>query len=227
MGTHRLRNLLPETITEVDPGPNYTLGPRTPGGGTDPLWLRFLASETITKLGHGPNYSLGPNFNDAEILHGVIEEHVTCCYHHWTGGGGTDPVWLRFLPSENITKLGPAQNCSLDPTFNDAEILHGVIEEHMICWYYHWTKGGGTDPVWLRYLASETITKLGPGPNYSLNITINNAEIIHNMIEEHVTCWYHHWTKGGGTDPVWLRFLASETNHQTGSWPNLQDGPNF
>ena len=27
MGTHRLRNLLPETITEVEPGPNYTLGP--------------------------------------------------------------------------------------------------------------------------------------------------------------------------------------------------------
>ena len=26
MGTHRLRNLLPETITKVDPGPNYTLG---------------------------------------------------------------------------------------------------------------------------------------------------------------------------------------------------------
>ena len=27
MGTHRLRNLVPKTITEVDPGPNYTLVP--------------------------------------------------------------------------------------------------------------------------------------------------------------------------------------------------------
>ena len=62
-------------------------------------------------------------------------------------GGGTDPVWLRFLASEKITKLGPAPNCSLDTTFNDAEILHGVIAEHMKCWYYHWIPVGGTDRV--------------------------------------------------------------------------------
>ena len=59
---------------------------RDPGGGTDPVWLRFLGSGTKTKLGPGPNYSLEPTFNDAEILHGVIEEHVACWYHHWMQG---------------------------------------------------------------------------------------------------------------------------------------------
>ena len=164
------------------------------GRGTDPVWLRILASETITKLCPGPNYSLDPTVNDAEILHGVIEEHVTCWYHHWTKGGGTDLVLLRFLASGTITKLCPGPNYSLDPTVNDAEILHGVIEEHVTCWYHHWTKGGGTDIVWLKFLASGTITKLGPGPNYSLEPSFNDAEILHGVIEEHVACSYDHWT---------------------------------
>ena len=140
--------------------------------------------------------------------------------------GGIDPVWLRFLASEKITKLGPAPNCSLDPTFNDAEILHGVIAEHMKCWYYHWIPVGGTDPVWLRFLESETITKLGHGSNYSLDPTVNDAEILHGVIEEHVTCWYHHWTQREGKTKYDYIF-GLWNHHQTVSWLKLQPGANF
>ena len=89
MGTHRLRNLLPETITEVDPGPNYTLG---------------------------------PPFNDAEIPPGVKEEHVTCWYHHWTLGGSMGTHRLRNLLPETIPEVDPGPNYTLGPPFNDAEI---------------------------------------------------------------------------------------------------------
>ena len=98
MGTHRLRNLLPETITEVDPGPNYTLG---------------------------------PPFNDAEIPPGVKEEHVTCWYHHWTLGGSMGTHRLRNLLPETITEVDPGPNYTLGPPFNDAEIPPGVKEEHV------------------------------------------------------------------------------------------------
>ena len=117
---------------------------------------------------------------------------MTCWYHHWISRSGTDPVCLRFLASGTITKLGPGPKYSLDPTFNNAEIIHGMREEHVTCWYHHWTKGVGTDPVCLRFLAFGTITKLGPGPNYSLDPAFNDAEILHGVIEEQVTCWYHH-----------------------------------
>ena len=104
MGTHRLQNLLPETITEVDPGPNYTLGPtfndaeippgvkeehvtcwfhhQALGGSRGTHRLRNLLPETITEVDPGANYTLGPPFNDAVILPGVREEHVTCWFHH-------------------------------------------------------------------------------------------------------------------------------------------------
>ena len=55
----------------------------------------------------------------------------------------------------------------LDRTFNDAESLHGMVEEQVTCWYHHWIPGSGTDPVWLQFWASEKITKMGTGPNYS------------------------------------------------------------
>ena len=88
MGTHRLRNLLPETITEVDPGPNYTLGPPfndaeippgvkeehvllvpslDPRGQHGDTSVTNLLPETITEVDPGPNYTLGTPFNDAEI----------------------------------------------------------------------------------------------------------------------------------------------------------------
>ena len=44
----------------------------------DQPWLRSLTSKTITKLVSGKKYTLDTHFNDAEIPHGVIEEHVTC-----------------------------------------------------------------------------------------------------------------------------------------------------
>ena len=90
---------------------------------------------------------------------------------------------VTFWASGAITKLGPDPNYSLDPTFNDAEILFVVTEEHVACWYHHWTKGGSTDPVWLRFLASGTINKLAPGPNHSLHKTFNNAKNINGVIE--------------------------------------------
>ena len=40
--------------------------------------IDFRVIETITKLGPGPKYTLDASFNDAEIPHGVREEHVTC-----------------------------------------------------------------------------------------------------------------------------------------------------
>ena len=161
----------------------------------------FRVTKTLTDVVPSPNYSLDPTFNDAEIFHGVIEEHVTCWYHHWTLGGSTEPHRLRYLVYETLTDVVPSQNYSLDPTLNDAEILHGVIEEHVTCWYHHWTLGGSTEPHRLRYLLCETLTNVVPGPNYSLDPTLNDAEILHGVIEEHVTCWYHHWTLGGSTEP--------------------------
>ena len=38
------------------------------------------------RSGSWPKLHIGPTFNDAEILPWVIEEHVTCWYHHWTLG---------------------------------------------------------------------------------------------------------------------------------------------
>ena len=136
----------------------------------------------------GPNYSLDPTFNDAEILHGVIEEHVTCWYHHWTLGGSREPHRLRYLLCETLTDVVPGPNYSLDPTFNDAEILHGVIEEHTTCWYNHWTLGGSTESHRLRYFLCDTLTEVGPGPDQTLDPPFSEAEIFIWVIKEHVTC---------------------------------------
>ena len=95
--------------------------------------LTFRDTETLIKLGPGPKYTLDPRFNDAEIPHRVREEHVTCLFHHWTLGGSVDPPWLRFLSSRTLTKLGPGPKYTLDARFNDAEIPHGVREEHVTC----------------------------------------------------------------------------------------------
>ena len=248
-GTHWLRNLVPETITEVDPGPNYTLGPTfndaeilpwvieehvtcwyhhwTLGGSWGTHWLRNLVPETITEVDPGPNYTLGPTFNDAEILPWVIEEHVTCCYHHWTLGGSRGTHWLRNLVPETITEVDPGPNYTLGPTFNDAEILPWVIEEHVTCWYHHWTLGGSRGTHWLRNLVPETITEVDPGPNYTLGPTFNDAEILPWVIEEHVTCWYHHWTLGGSRGTHWLRNLVPETITEVDPGPNYTLGPTF
>ena len=158
-------------------------------------------TKTLTDVVPRTNCSLDPTFNDAEILHGVIEEHVTCWYHHWTLGGSREPHRLRYLFYETLTDVVPSPNYSLDPTFNDAEILHGVIDEHVTCWYHDWTLGGSREPHRLRYLVYETLTDVVPSPNYSLDPTFNDAEILHGVIEEHVTCWYHHWTLGGSREP--------------------------
>ena len=68
----------------------------------------------------GPKYTLGPRFNDAEILHGVRDEHVSCKFRHLTQGGSVDPPWLRFLTSRAITNLGPGPKYTLDASFNYA-----------------------------------------------------------------------------------------------------------
>ena len=246
---HRLRYLVYETLTDVVPSPNYSLDPTfndaeilhgvieehvtcwyhhwALGGSTEPHRLRYLVYETLTDVVPSPNYSLDPTFNDAEILHGVIEEHVTCWYHHWTLGGSTEPHRLRYLVYETLTDVVPSPNYSLDPTFNDAEILHGVIEEHVTCWYHHWTLGGSTEPHRLRYLVYETLTDVVPSPNYSLDPTFNDAEILHGVIEEHVTCWYHHWTLGGSTEPHRLRYLVYETLTDVVPSPNYSLDPTF
>ena len=114
----------------------------------------------------------------------MVEEHVACCYHHWTPGGGTDPFWLRFLASGTITKLGPGPNYRLDPTLNDAEILHGVIEKTCNLLVPSLDPRGRQDPVRLRFLAPETITKLGPGPNYSFDSPFNDTEMLSRVKEE-------------------------------------------
>ena len=75
---------------------------------------------------------MGPTFNDAEILPWVIEEHVTCWYHHWTLGGSRGTHWLQNLVPQTITEVDPGTNQTLGPTFNDAEILPWVIEEHVV-----------------------------------------------------------------------------------------------
>ena len=186
-GTHWLRNLVPETITEVDPGPNHTLG---------------------------------PTFNDAEILPWVIEEHVPCWYHHWALGGSRGTHWLRNLVPETITEVDPGPNHTLGPTFNDAEILPWVIEEHVTCWYHHWTLGGSRGTHWLRNLVPETITEVDPGTNQTLGPTFNDAEILPWVIEEHVTSWYHHWTLGGSRGTHWLRNLVPETITEVDPGPN-------
>ena len=248
-GTHWLRNLVPQTITEVDPGPNYTLGPTfndaeilpwvieehvtcryhhwTLGGSRGTHWLRNLVPQTITEVDPGPNYTLGPTFNDAEILPWVIEEHVTCWYHHWTLGGSRGTHWLRNLVPQTITEVDPGPNYTLGPTFNDAEILPWVIEEHVTCWYHHWTLGGSRGTHWLRNLVPQTITEVNPGPNYTLGPTFNDAEILPWVIEEHVTCWYHHWTLGGSRGTHWLRNLVPQTITEVDPGPNYTLGPTF
>ena len=80
-------------------------------------------SNANTEVDPGPNHTLGPTFNDAEILPWVIEEHVTCWYHHWTLGGSRGTHWLRNLVPQTITEVDPGTNQTLGPTFNDAEIL--------------------------------------------------------------------------------------------------------
>ena len=185
----------------------------------DPPWLQFLTSRTITKLGPRPKYTLDASFNDAEISHGVREEPVTCMFHHRTLGGSVDPPWLRFLASRTLTKLGPGPKYTLDPRFNYAEIPHGVREEPVTCKFHHRTLGGSVDPPWLRFLASRTLTKLGPGPKYTLETRFNDAEIPHGVREEPVTCKFHHRTLGGSVDPPWLRFLASRTLTKLGPGP--------
>ena len=241
-GTHWLRNLVPETITEVDPGPNHTLGPTfndaeilpwvieehvtcwyhhwTLGGSRGTHWLQNLVPEIITKVDPGTNQTLGPTFNDAEILPWVIEEHVTCWYHHWTLGGSRGTHWLRNLVPETITEVDPGTNQTLGPTFNDAEILPWVIEEHVTSWYHHWTIGGSRGTHWLRNLVPETITEVDPGPNHTLGPTFNDAEILPWVIEEHVPCWYHHWTLGGSRGTHWLRNLVPETITEVDPGPN-------
>ena len=114
----------------------------------DTLVMKFNP-ETITEVDPGPNHTLGPTFNDAEILPWVIEEHVTCWYHHWTLGGSRGTHWLRNLVPETITEVDPSPNHTLGPTFNHAETLSWVIEEHVTCWYHHWTLGGSRGTHWL------------------------------------------------------------------------------
>ena len=170
----------------------------TLGGSREPHRLRYLLCETLTDVVPGPNYSLDPTFNDAEILHRVIEEHVTCWYHHWTLGGSREPHRLRYgsrephrlryFLCETLTDVVPGPNYSLDPTFNDAEILHGVIEEHTTCWYHHWTLEGSTEPHRLRYFLCDTLTEVVPGPDQTLDPPFSEAEVFIWVIKEHVTC---------------------------------------
>ena len=61
----------------------------------------------------------------------MIEEHVTCWYHHWTLGGSRGTHWLRNLVPQTITEVDPGTNQTLGPNFNEAEILPWVIEEHV------------------------------------------------------------------------------------------------
>ena len=103
---------------------------------------------------------------------------MTCWYHHWTLGGSRGTHWLRNLVPETITEVDPGPNYTLGPTFNDAEILPWVIEEHVTCWYHHWTLGGSRGTHWLRNLVPETITEVDPGPNYTLGSNFNDAEIL-------------------------------------------------
>ena len=193
-------------------------------------WLdyRFKSDEDrekcITEVDPGPNYTLGPTFNDAEILPWVIEEHVTCWYHHWTLGGSRGTHWLRNLVPQTITEVDPGPNYTLGPTLNDAEILPWVIEEHVTCWYHHWTLGGSRGTHWFRNLVPQTITEVDPGPNYTLGPTFNDAEILPWVIEEHVTCWYHHWTLGGSRGTHWLRNLVPQTITEVDPGPNYTLG---
>ena len=45
------------------------------------------------------------------------------------------------------------------------------------------------DQPWLRFLTSRTITKLGPGPKYTLDASFNDSEIPHVAREEHAARW--------------------------------------
>ena len=133
------------------------------GGG---LTVASDRSNANTEVDPGPNYTLGPTFNDAEILPWVIEEHVTCWYHHWTLGGSRGTHRLRNLVPQTITEVDPGPNYTLGPTFNDAEILPWVIEEHVTCWYHHWTLGGSRGTHRLRNLVPQTIPELDPGQTW-------------------------------------------------------------
>ena len=131
-----------------------------------------------------------------------------------------------FGPQRRSPNLVLAQTTASTKLSMTQKFFIGVIEEHMTCWYYHWTPGGGTDPVWLRFFASETITKLGHGPNYSLDKTFNNAEILHGVIEEQVICWYHHGTQGAAQTQFGYDFWALEPTPnwvlaQTTAWSQL------
>ena len=84
----------------------------------------------------GPNYTLGPAFNDAEILPGVKEEHVDLLVPSLDPRGSRGTHRLRNLLPETITEVDPGPNYTLGPAFNDAEILPGVKEEHVTCWYH-------------------------------------------------------------------------------------------
>ena len=44
------------------------------------------------------------------------------------------------------------------------------------------------DPPLLRSMTSKTITKLGPGKKYTLDLRFNDAEITDGLREEHVNC---------------------------------------
>ena len=107
-------------------------GPRGQQGDT---LVTKLVPETITEVDPGPNHTLGPTFNDAEILPWVIEEHVTCWYHHWTLGGSRGTHWLRKLVPQTITEVDPGPNHTLGPTFNDAEILPWALKVGPNVWF--------------------------------------------------------------------------------------------
>ena len=102
----------------------------------------------------------------------LIEEHVPCWYHHWTLGGSRGTHWLRNLVPQTITEVDPGTNQTLGPTFNDAEILPWVIEEHVPCWYHHWDPRGQQGDTLVTKIWS-----LRPSPKWILAQTTHWAQL--------------------------------------------------
>ena len=123
---------------------------------------------------------------------------------YWPTGAGLTEMSHPCRVTNILPEVVPGPNQTLDPHFSDGEIFLWVIKKHVTCWYHQWTPGGSTEPHWLRYLLYETLTAVVPGPNQTLDPDFSDAEIFLCVITEHVTCWYHHWTPGGSTEPHWL-----------------------
>ena len=94
-----------------------------------------------------------------------------CCPLGSSDGTNRGTHWLRNLVPETITEVDPGTNQTLGATFNDAEIIPWVIEEHVTCWYHHWTLGAAGGHI------GYEIWSLRPSPKWILAQTTHWAQL--------------------------------------------------